>query len=434
MAQGSSAEGVVSRRPVRWPLVAVAMLVVASFTASGARAGRVAVFEAAGPGAPPDSILTRVDAAVRRHLVLALPADGWSTLMAGPVAPGCTGRCAVDRAAEYGADLGLAVRVDLAAEPPEVALTVYGAPGGDVVAARTAVSRWPGVLVALAGRAAAEVAAVLSRRDGPVRATLADAAADSAAAAAERTRLRDSAGRNSAGMDLLLVEPGRPFIAAPEGQAYVQARPLPAPPRAYLLAATEVTRAQWRQVMGEERGDGGGDRRPVDSVTWLDAVAFCNRLSELEGRRPAYRINGGAATWDHSADGYRLPTDAEWEYACRAGTLTMFHGGGRIKDLERVAWFDRNSGGRTRDVGRRKPNAWGLYDMHGNVWEWVWDLYDTLPDFSPDNVESPGVGPDRTIRGGSWYSDPATCRTTNFCRIDPGFASNDLGFRVARTP
>ena len=112
----------------------------------------------------------------------------------------------------------------------------------------------------------------------------------------------------------------------------------------------------------------------------------------------------------------------------------MFSSGGRSADLERVAWYDRNSGGRTRDVGGRRPNGWGFHDMHGNVWEWIWDPYASLPDLSPDNVESPGIGPDRTIRGGSWYTDAKACRTTNFCRIDPGFANKDLGLRLARTP
>jgi len=409
--------------------------IVISMALTASAQERLAVFAPAGPDAPDVEVLASIDRAVRRGLVLALPGERYVTLMADAAAPGCTGRCAVERAAEYGASLGLAVRVDLTGEPLTLTLTVYAAPDGVVLARRRADAGYVEVLAQLAERAAHDVAAVLMGEQ-PVRVpdSLTDPAAEARLAAERRSQLEAVAGPNSLDMNMILVEPGRPFIEAAEGQSYIQARPLPAPGAPYLLAATEVTQAQWAEVMGTEPSEFRGDRRPVERVTWLDAVKFCNRLSEREGLAPVYDLQPGAAIRRPAADGYRLPSDAEWEYACRAGTLTMFAAGGRRDDLKRVAWFADNAGGRTRDVAKRQANAWGFHDMHGNVWEWVEDLYGTLPDLSPENIESPGLGPDRTMRGGSWYTGALECRTTNFCRIDPGFRCSDLGFRVARIP
>lgn len=396
---------------------------------------RLAVFPAAGPGGPDPQVLSDVDAALRRALLPALPPDRWVTLMADAAAPGCTGRCAVDRAAEYGASLALAVRVDLTTTPVELDLDVYAAPAGAILAQRRAEAGSATGMLDLLPRVVAELVAALSgeapaRRHDPIT----DPQAEARHAAARRQAIAEASGQNTVGMDMLLVEPGQPFLEAPAGQHYVQARPLPAPRQAFLLAATEVTQAQWRAVMGNNPSAFVHDQRPVEQVTWLDAVEFCNRLSEREGLTPVYIVTGGSARRREGADGYRLPTDAQWEYACRAGSLTMFSAGARPRDLERIAWFADNAGGRTREVAGRRANAWGFHDLHGNVWEWVEDAYADLPDLSPGNIESPGIGPDRTIRGGSWYTDAMACRTTNFCRIDPGFRCNDLGFRVARTP
>jgi formylglycine-generating enzyme len=414
-------------------MLALALL-AAPATLAASSPQRLAVFETAGPGLPPAVIREPLDAAVRRHLLLTLPAERFTTLMGGPRAPDCTGRCAILRAAEYGAELALAVL--LTADPDgqhRLELTVYEAPSGRVRVMRVAITRYLTVLVDLAGRAAADLATALAT-EGPVHAApLVDAAADSLAKQAELARWRDLAGPNSLGMAMILVEPGRPFREPPPDQRYVQARPLPAPDAPFLLAATEVTQAQWEAIMGDNPSAFTGSQRPVEQVNWLEAVLFCNALSEREGLTPVYTLGEGSATWNRDADGYRLPTDAEWEYACRAGSLTMFAAGGRIRDLERTAWFAANARGRTRDVATRRPNAWGFHDMHGNVWEWIWDLYASLPDLSPHNLEQHGIGPDRTIRGGSWYTGPIACRTTNFCRIDPIFRSSDLGFRVARS-
>ncbi|XVQ15324.1 formylglycine-generating enzyme family protein [Spirillospora sp. CA-255316] len=187
----------------------------------------------------------------------------------------------------------------------------------------------------------------------------------------------------------------------------------------YRLAAVPVTQAGYAQVTGRRPSAAQGDLLPVESVSWLDAVRFCNDLSRREGLAPAYRLGGGAEDvgWDASADGYRLPTEAEWEHACRAGTT-----GARYGPLDEIAWYRRNSGEAVQDVGGRRPNAWGLYDMLGNVWEWCWDLYDAEV-----------YGSYRVLRGGGWFDEHWSCRASVRRRSHPTFQTDDVGFRVARS-
>jgi len=163
------------------------------------------------------------------------------------------------------------------------------------------------------------------------------------------------------------------------------------------------------------------DRVPVTEVSWLDAVRLCNELSEAEGLRVCYSggedVDGLDVVCDWDADGYRLPTEAEWEYACRAGTS-----GARYGELADIAWYRGNSDGRVHEVGGKAPNAWGLYDTIGNVWEWCWDLYD------------PKVyGPYRVFRGGGAYDRQWGCRASSRRKSHPTLRIDDLGFRVARS-
>lgn len=148
-----------------------------------------------------------------------------------------------------------------------------------------------------------------------------------------------------------------------------------------------VTRRIYRDVMGNDPGrpEGKADDRPVNRVSWYDAIDFCNRLSEREGLAPAYRRDGNDVSWDTAANGYRLLTEAEWEYACRAGTRTRYSFGDDEGELSEYAWYGKNSGYRTHPVGTRQPNPWGLYDMHGNVYEWVQDCrHDNYSDAPAD--------------------------------------------------
>ena len=176
----------------------------------------------------------------------------------------------------------------------------------------------------------------------------------------------------------------------------------------------------------------GSDDLPVEQVSWLDAVLFCNKLSEQEKRTPFYRINGTGVTIA-GGNGYRLPTEAEWEYACRAGSTTFYPFGDEVGELGDHAWYNGNSGRKTNSVGQNRPNAWGLYDMLGNVWEWCQDwcevgYYRASP---PADPPGPSEASSRVVRGGSWYFNPRYCRPAYRSRSMPEFRDSDLGFRVA---
>ncbi|MFD8022379.1 formylglycine-generating enzyme family protein [Streptomyces lavendulae] len=183
------------------------------------------------------------------------------------------------------------------------------------------------------------------------------------------------------------------------------------------LSALPVTQGLYAQVTGLRPSTVHGDRLPVEGVSWWDAVRFCNALSLREGLAPAYRLDGESAAWDPSADGYRLPTEAEWEHACRAGT-----DGPRYGPLDDIAWYRGNSDGTLREAGAKLPNAWGLHDMLGNVWDWCWDVYD------------PEVyGTYRVLRGGGWFDEHWSCRASARRRSHPTFRVDDVGFRLARS-
>jgi formylglycine-generating enzyme required for sulfatase activity len=190
---------------------------------------------------------------------------------------------------------------------------------------------------------------------------------------------------------------------------------------AFRLAQYPVTRELYRAVGGQTPASSAGPRTPVTEVSWKEAVGFCNLLSQAMGLEPCYWVgddpDGHDVVWDWEADGYRLPSEAEWEYACRAGCSGVRYG-----ELDEIAWYRGNSGGEVHDVATKAPNAWSLYDMIGNVWEWCWDLYD------------PRVyGPYRVFRGGGWDDQPRECRASCRRKSHPAFRIDDLGFRLARS-
>ena len=220
---------------------------------------------------------------------------------------------------------------------------------------------------------------------------------------------------------------------------------------ALFLAETEVTQGEWASVMGSNPSyfqppdHSPCDDCPVEQVDWYDAVDYCNALSALEGLSPAYDVVGDSVSWDPTASGYRLPTESEWEYACRAGTTTAFYNGDisnqycNDPNLDQIGWYCGNRGnlgdpdGRPAAVAQKLPNAWGLYDTSGNVWEWCWDWYGDYPAGPVTDPVGWASGLDRTYRGGGWTSAETACRSAERGRFWPGYSGNTHGFRVART-
>ena len=166
--------------------------------------------------------------------------------------------------------------------------------------------------------------------------------------------------------------------------------------RDFLMGKYQVTQALWDSVMGSNPSYSKGANRPVEYVSWFDVVEFCNKLSEREGLEPAYTINGDDVTCNWNAKGYRLPTEAEWEYSARSGQRFKYSGSNNVDE---VAWYDDNSGSETHPVGLKKPNGFGLYDMSGNVYEWCWDRFGG---YSSGSQTDP-TGPDSTVPCAPWW-------------------------------
>lgn len=182
----------------------------------------------------------------------------------------------------------------------------------------------------------------------------------------------------------------------------------------FYLGTFEVTQRQWGLVMPVNPSRYQEPDRPVEEVSWYDCQRFMLALCERE---------------DVPAGTYRLPTEAEWEYACRGGTTTAYHFGASSKRLGAFADYAGNNDRETNVVGRRRPNAYGLFDMHGNVWEWCQDLFKAYPGGPPID---PAHKEWRMLRGGNWHQDASTCRSANRCRLPPLSKGNILGFRVFR--
>ncbi len=194
--------------------------------------------------------------------------------------------------------------------------------------------------------------------------------------------------------------------------------------KSFYIQTTEVTQGQWKAVMGENPSsfEKCGDDCPVETVSWNDVQEFIEQLNQMEG-----------------TDKYRLPTEAEWEYACRAGSTTAFAKGGITEtecgydpNLDAMGWYCGNSDDETHPVAQKDPNDWGLYDMHGNVWEWCQDLKGEYPSSPVSDPTGASSGTYRVLRGGSWPDKAMTCRSAKRLSIYPERRGYDLGFRVAR--
>jgi formylglycine-generating enzyme required for sulfatase activity len=249
---------------------------------------------------------------------------------------------------------------------------------------------------------------------------------------------------NSIGMKLVLIPKGTFFMGSPPdeigSQDYERLHEVTIS-RDYYMGVHEVTQAQYKKVMGKNPSYFQGDKvairhlrtnrvvkdvdssnHPVEQVSWGEAVEFCERLSALPEEKKAGRV-------------YRLPTEAQWEYACRAGSTTAY-GCGKDRSLFDHAWYEINSQDQTHAVGQKKPNAWGMHDMHGNVWEWCSDWYDAqyYTQSPKDNPEGPKRGSGRVARGGCWRDPAVLCRSAFRDGGIPGYRDVNLGFRVSAGP
>jgi sulfatase modifying factor 1 len=239
---------------------------------------------------------------------------------------------------------------------------------------------------------------------------------------------------NSIGMKLTLIPAGEFMMGSPKSEKYHDDDEGPVHrvriTKAYYLGVHEVTQSGWKEVMGTEPWSGKtyvkeGAEYPATYISWDDAVKFCKKLSGKEGRT------------------YRLPTEAEWEYACRAGSKTAYSFGAESSELGTYAWYGGIVGdGNCKDemyaheVGRKRANAFGLYDMYGNAWEWCQDRYggDYYEDSPTDDPAGPATGSGRVLRGGGWSGIPWLCRSAYRGRPARGDRYYSLGFRVALVP
>ncbi len=219
---------------------------------------------------------------------------------------------------------------------------------------------------------------------------------------------------DSIGMEFKLIPAGT-FIMGEGDQAHEVTLTKP-----FKMGIHEVTQAQYEQVMGVNPSEFKGANNPVENVSWDDAVVFCRRLSELPAEKAAGNV-------------FRLPTEAEWEYACRAGTTTKYSFGDDESDFGEYAWYGDKYGDKHYPVGSKQPNAWGLYDMHGNVWEWCQDLYGDYPSGTVTDPTGAASGSYRVNRGGSWISSEG-CRSAYRGRDPPYFRFCRIGFRVYLSP
>ena len=226
---------------------------------------------------------------------------------------------------------------------------------------------------------------------------------------------------NSIGMKFRLIQPGSFMMGSDKGDDDEKPIHKVTLTKPFYIGVYEVTQEQWEKVMGSNPSQFKGPKKPVEMVSWNDAQEFIRKLSEKE------KVT------------YRLPTEAEWEYACRAGTTTEFYWGDDVglAEIGQHAWYAGNWDWRdtgTKPVGQKKPNPWGLYVMSGNVWEWCQDWYaDEYPSGSQTDPTGAAGGSSRVFRGGSWSYYASSCRSAGRSRYSPSGRSSVLGFRLVRT-
>ncbi|MFL5244761.1 MAG: SUMF1/EgtB/PvdO family nonheme iron enzyme [Gemmataceae bacterium] len=237
------------------------------------------------------------------------------------------------------------------------------------------------------------------------------------------------------GGEMVLVPSGTFLMGDAEGRA--DESPHEVSVTSFYLDKVPVTQELYEKVMRTNPSKRKEKNNPVERTQWMDAARFCNKCSEIDGLAPCYDL----VTWDcnFAANGYRLPTEAEWEYACRAGNTGKFCCGDAEADLVQYAWFKPHSKGRPQPVGQKRPNRWGLYDMHGNVWQWCNDFYSEnyYADSRKEDPRGPSSGEQRVLRGGAWDCTAEKCRAAYRAKefpvfSDACFGADSYGFRRAR--
>jgi formylglycine-generating enzyme required for sulfatase activity len=233
--------------------------------------------------------------------------------------------------------------------------------------------------------------------------------------------------KDESGTKMALLVAGR-FTMGDEKE--IDATPHEVAISSFYIDKYPVTQEQYKKVMTENPSRWKGDKNPVEQVRWSDAVKYCNARSLAEGLQPCYDLQ----TWEcnFEANGYRLPTEAEWEYACRAGSKTVYFFGDSSAKLSDYAWVDSNAGGKPHPVGQKKPNPWGLYDMCGNVWEWCNDFYqvDYYQQSPEENPRGPKEGETKVVRGGAWKFSADSCRSGYRYNEDPGYSDVCFGYDI----
>lgn len=242
-----------------------------------------------------------------------------------------------------------------------------------------------------------------------------------------------------AGTTMALI-PGGTFRMGHEGEIDAEP-PHDVTVSPFYIDVCEVTQAAYQKIVGKNPSRTKGDDRPVERVRWTAAIRYCNAMSEREGLKPCYDVATGACSF--AADGYRLPTEAEWEHAARAGSTGDYSFQGPAGALAKHAWFDGNAGGRPHSVGKKPPNAFGLHDMLGNVREWCNDWYAVdayearAEQGTVKDPHGPAKGEKKVLRGGAWSVSAESCTTWARYADDPGFSDaclveDDCGFRCVR--
>jgi formylglycine-generating enzyme required for sulfatase activity len=245
---------------------------------------------------------------------------------------------------------------------------------------------------------------------------------------------------SASGVEMVYL-PGGEFLMGSNAGNPDEAPPHRVKLTGFLMDKFEVTQGMFAKAQLPNPSHWQEPKNPVERVRWRDAKGYCNERSRLEGLTPCYNEKTEAWDCDFAANGYRLPTEAEWEYACRAGTTEPYDFGG-VDKLRQYAWFDENSSERTHPAGQKKPNRWDIYDLYGNVSEWCEDVYRPTyykesPVVDPHGPPSPGKDVKRVLRGGSWKAGAGMCRAAfrqgqRTGDTDACFYTDFCGFRCVR--